>query len=117
MKWGSISSHEPVDDGGEGRLEWEDWERSEGRDSRESILTPVSEKYAEERGTLASRRWRRERSPRLASNSNIEGEFERCVSGKDGQAGDHATGEVLHGTPMFINKVIKLRLKNIILDR
>jgi len=50
------------------------------------------------RGTLASRRWRRERSPRLASSSNIEGEFEGRVPCEDGQAGDHATGEVLHGT-------------------
>ena len=58
------------------------------------------------RGTLASRRWRRERSPRLASSSNIVGEFEGRVPCEDGQAGDHATGEVLHGTPMFINKVI-----------
>jgi len=69
------------------------------------------------RGMLTSRRWQRERSPRLASNSNIEGEFEGGVPSKDGQAGDHATVEVLHRTPMFINKVIKLRLKNIILDR
>jgi len=69
------------------------------------------------RGTLASRQWQRERSPRLASSSNIEGELKGRVSCKDGQTGDHATGEVLHGMPMFINKVIKLRLKNIILDR
>ena len=69
------------------------------------------------RGMLASRRWQRERSPRLASNSNIEGEFKGNIPCEDCQAGDHATGEVLHGTPMLINKVIKLRLKNIILDR
>jgi len=50
MKWGSISSHEPDDDGGEGRDEWEDWERSEGRDSGESMPTPVLEKNWEERG-------------------------------------------------------------------
>ena len=52
MKWGLISSHEPDDDGGEGRDEWEDWERSEGRDSGESMPTPVLEKNWEERGAL-----------------------------------------------------------------
>ena len=89
----------------------------EGVDTDTSIGEVFGGEGSDGRGMLAPRRWRRERSPRLASNSNIEGEFERCVSSKDGQAGDHATGEVLHGTPMFINKVIKLGLKNIILDR
>ena len=50
MKWGLISSHKPDDNGGEGRDEWEDWERSEGRDSGESMPTPVSEKNWEGRG-------------------------------------------------------------------
>ena len=97
-----------------------------GEEQREGLRgvdtdTSVGEELGGEgsvgRGMLASRWWWRERSPRLASNSNIEGEFEGRVSSKDGQAGDHATGEVLHGTPMFINKVIELRLKNIILDQ
>jgi len=90
---------------------------AKGVDTDTSVGEVFGGEGSDGRGTLASRRWRRERSPRLASNSNIEGEFERRVSCKDGQAGDHATGKVLHGTPMFINKVIKLRLKNIILDR
>jgi len=89
----------------------------EGVNTDTSVREVLRGEGSDGRGTLASRQWRRERSPRLASNSNIEGEFEGCVSSKDGQAGDHTTGEVLHGTPMFINKVIKLRLKNIILDR
>jgi len=89
----------------------------EGVDTDTSVREVFGGEGSVGRGTLTSRRWRRERSPRLASNSNIEGEFKGRVSSKDGQAGDHATGKVLHGTPMFINEVIKLRLKNIILDQ
>jgi len=88
-----------------------------GVDADTSVGEELGGEGSVRRGTLVSRRWQRERSPRLASSSNIEGEPEGRVSCKDGQAGDHATGEVLHRTPMFINKVIKLRLKNIILDR
>jgi len=54
-----------------------------------------------------------EMSPRLASNSNIEGEFKGDVSCKDGKARYHPTGEVLHGTPMLVNEMIKLGLKQI----
>jgi len=88
-----------------------------GVDANTSVGEELGGEGSVRRGTLTSRWWRRERSPRLASSSNIEGEFKRRISCKDGQAGDHATGKVLHRMPMFINKVIKLRLKNIILDR
>jgi len=68
------------------------------------------------RGMLASRWWQRERSPRLASNSNIEGELVGDIPCKDGKAGYHTAGEVLHGLPMFINKMVKLGPKQIELD-
>jgi len=63
------------------------------------------------RGMGASRRWQRERSPRLASSSNIEGELEGGIPCKDSEAGYHPTGEMLHRTPMLVNKMIKLSLK------
>jgi len=65
------------------------------------------------RGMLVSRQWWRERSPRLASNSNIEGEFEGDIPCKDNEARYHSAGEVLHRTPMLVNEMIKLGLKQI----
>jgi len=65
------------------------------------------------RGMLASRWWRRERSPRLASNSNIKGELKGDISCKDSEAGYHPAGEMLHRTPMLVNEMIKLGLKQI----
>jgi len=91
-----------------------------GEEQREGLRgvdadTSVGEELGGEgsvgRGTLASRRWRRERSPRLASNSNIEGELEGDIPCKDGKAGHHTTGEVLHRTSVLINKMIKLGVR------
>ena len=99
-----------------GGLGEERWEGLRGVDADTSIGEELRGEGSVGRGTPTSRWWRRERSPRLASNSNIKGELEGGIPCKDGKAGDHPTGKVLHRTPVLVNKMIKLGLKQIKLD-
>jgi len=93
---------------GEGRDEREDWKRSEGRDSAESMPTPVLEKNQEERGASGE-----ECSHLDSGRGKGVPDWLPAPTSKDGETGYHTTGEVLHRTPMFINKMIKLGLKQI----
>jgi len=99
-----------------GGLEEERREGLKGVDTGASVGEELRGEGNDGRGMGASRWWRRDRSPRLASSSNIEGELIGVIPCKDGEAGYHPAGEMLHRLPMFINEMIKFGLKQIELD-
>ena len=99
-----------------GGLGEEQREGLKGVDTGASVGEELRGEGSDGRGMGASRWWQRDRSPRLASSSNIEGELIGVIPCKDGKTGYHPTGEMLHRLPMFINKMIKLGLKQIELD-